>query len=77
MSVPSRDTLSAAAYLLAWAATLLDQFGGLPLVGDLGGIAMLVFLILEFPRQRRYAQILFLELTGIGLAGVAVAADPV
>ena len=32
---------------------------------------------MEFPRQRRYAQILFLALTGIGLIGVAIAADPV
>lgn len=76
MTRPSRDTASAAAYLFAWAATLLDQFGGLPLAGDLAGIAMLLFLILEFPRQRRYAQILFMALTGIGLVGVAIAADP-
>lgn len=75
--LPSRDTASATAYLLAWAATLLDQFGRLPVAGDLGGIAMLIFLILEFPRQRRYAQILFLALTGIGLIGVVIAADPI
>ena len=67
MTRSSRDTFSATAYLLAWAATLLDQFGRLPAAGDLAGIAILVFLILEFPRQRRYAQILFLALTGIGL----------
>ena len=77
MTLPTRNTASATAYLLAWAATLLDQFGHLPVAGDLAGIAMLVFLILEFPRQRRYAQILFLALTGIGLIGVAVASDPV
>jgi hypothetical protein len=77
LTVPSRDTLSASAYVLAWAATLLDQFGHVALAGDLAGIAILVFLILEFPRQRRYAQILFLALTGIGLIGVATAADPV
>ncbi len=71
------DRISAAAYVLAWAATLVDQFGGLPFAGDIGGIAMLIFLVLEFPRQRRYAQVLFLALTGVGLAGVAVAADPV
>jgi hypothetical protein len=75
--LPSRDTASAAAYLLAWAATLLDQFGRLPVAGDLAGIAMLVFLILEFPRQRRFAKILFLALTGIGLVGVFIAADPI
>jgi hypothetical protein len=66
----------ASAYVLAWAATLLDQFGKLPAAGDLAGIAMLVFLVVEFPRQRRYAQVLFLALLGIGLCGVVVAADP-
>jgi hypothetical protein len=70
-------TLSATAFVLAWAATLLDQFAGLPAAGYVGGLAMLVFLILEFPRQRRYAQILFLALTGVGMAGVVSAADPV
>ena len=77
MTAPSRDTLSASAYVFAWGATLLDQFGHLPFAGDMAGIAILVFLILEFPRQRRYAQVLFLALTGIGLVGVATAADPV
>lgn len=77
MTAPSRDTLGAGAYVFAWGATLLDQFGHLPFAGDMAGIAILVFLILEFPRQRRYAQVLFLALTGIGLIGVAVAADPV
>jgi hypothetical protein len=76
LNTPTRDTISATAYVLAWAATLLDQFAGLPVAGDLAGLAMLVFLILEFPRQRRFAKILFLALTGIGLMGVAVAADP-
>jgi hypothetical protein len=75
--LPSRDTASATTYLLAWAATLLDQFGRLPVAGDLAGVAMLVFLILEFPRQRRFAKILFLALTGIGLVGVVIAADPI
>jgi hypothetical protein len=46
-------TLSATAYLVAWAATLLDQFSRLEAPGDLAGFAMLVFLVLEFPRQRR------------------------
>jgi hypothetical protein len=73
----TRDRLSASAYLLAWAATLLDQFARLPLAGDIGGIATLIFLILEFPRQRRFAKILFLALTGIGLIGVVTSAHPV
>ena len=72
----ARNVWSAGAYVFAWAATLLDQFGGLPVAGDLAGIAMVVFLLMEFPRQRRYAKILFLALTGIGLVGVAIANDP-
>ena len=73
----TRDSLSASAYCFAWAATLLDQFGHWPIAGDAAGVAILAFLLLEFPRQRRYAQILFLALTGIGLVGIAVANDPV
>jgi hypothetical protein len=68
--------LSAWAYVFAWAATPADQFLGLPWAGDAAGMAMLLFLLLQFPRQRRYAQVLFLALTAIGLCGVVVAADP-
>lgn len=64
-------------YIFAWAATLLDQFAGLPVLGDIAGVAILAFLLREFPRQRRYAQVLFLVLAGVGMAGVAVAADPI
>lgn len=62
---------SAWAYLLACGAILAHQFVGVPGAGWLAGLAMLLFLILEFPRQRRYAQILFLVLTGAGLLAVA------
>lgn len=67
---------SASAYLLAWLATLLDQFVALQIAGNVAGIAILIFLILEFPNQRRYAQVLLLALTAIGLAGIAIATDP-
>jgi hypothetical protein len=73
----TRSTISASAYLVSWAATLLDQFAQVPAAGDLAGIAILVFLILEFPRQRPFAKILFLALTAIGLCGIALAPDPV
>ena len=73
----TRDTAAAAAYLFAWAATLLDQFGHIPIAGDLAGIAILVFLVLEFPRQRRYAKILFLALTAIGMVGVVTSPEPI
>jgi hypothetical protein len=69
-------SVSACAYLFAWAATLLDQFAHLPLVGDAGGLAMLLFLLLQFPYQRQYARILFIALTAIGLVGVAAAPHP-
>ena len=38
--------------------------------GKSAGIAMLLFLLLEFPNQRRYAQVLFLALVAIGMLGV-------
>ncbi len=68
--------ISASCYIFAWAATLLDQFAGLPVVGDAAGLAILVFLLREFPRQRRYAQVLFLAMAGIGMAGVLASVDP-
>ena len=69
--------ISASCYVFAWAATLLDQFAGMPVAGDAAGLAIVVFLLREFPRQRRYAQVLFLTMAGIGMAGVAASADPV
>jgi hypothetical protein len=69
--------LSASCYALAWAATLADQLLRLPRAGDLAGVAILLFLLLEFRNQRRYAQVLFLALFAIGMVGVALAADPV
>lgn len=71
------SAFSASAYVLAWAATLVDQFGHLPVAGDLAGMSMLVFLVCEFPRQRRFAKILFLALTGIGMIGIILADHPV
>ena len=69
--------ISAWLYIGAWAATLLDQFGGLPMIGNAAGLAILGFLLIQFPRQRRYAQVLFLAMAGIGMAGVAASHDPV
>ncbi len=67
--------MSACCYVLAWAATLADQLLHLPLAGDVGGMAILLFLLLEFRNQRRYAQVLFLALSAIGMVGVALASD--
>ena len=67
--------LSAWCYVLAWAMTLADQLLHLPLAGDVGGVAVLLFLLLEFRNQRRFAQVLFLALFAIGMVGVALASD--
>lgn len=69
-------TPSAWLYLFVWVAVLVDQLLHVPAAGEAAGMAMLGFLLLEFPRQRRYAQVLFLGLCGIGLLGVVRAADP-
>jgi hypothetical protein len=68
--------MSAWCYVLAWAATLAAQLLHIPLAGTLAGLAILAFLLLEFPNQRRYAQVLFLGLVGAGLIGIAAAAHP-
>jgi hypothetical protein len=68
--------LSAWCYVIAWTATLSDQLLHVPHAGDLGGVAILLFLLLEFPKQRRYAQVLFLALFAIGMVGVVFAAQP-
>ena len=76
LAVPSTARAAACCYGFAWAATLVDQFAHVPAIGALGGMAILGFLLLEFPNQRRYVQILFLALVGAGLLGVARATDP-
>lgn len=68
--------MSAPLYILTWAGTLLDQLGGLRWAGNAAGVFLLAFLLLEFPRQRRYAQAVFLSLLAIGLLGIARADDP-
>ena len=67
--------MSAPFYILAWAGTLADQLAGWRWAGNAAGLCLLAFLLLEFPRQRRYAQCVFLALSAIGLLGIANAAD--
>ena len=69
-------TLSSRAYAAVWAGALLDQFGGLAIAGQAAGMLMLAFLLLEWPRQKTFAKVLFIGLTAIGLIGVARATDP-
>ncbi|MGA3402455.1 MAG: hypothetical protein ABSC95_24865 [Acetobacteraceae bacterium] len=81
MSFPAirslRASPSAWCYTFVWAATLADQLLRVPPLGNAAGMAMLLFLLLEFRNQRRYAQVLFVALVAIGMLGVARAADPV
>ena len=67
---------SAWCYAFAWLATLADSLLHVHPLGDAAGMAMLLFLLLEFRNQRRYAQVLFCALVGIGMLGVARAIDP-
>ncbi len=72
---------SSRCYALAWAGALAGQAPGLRWVGDLAGLALLGFLLLEFPRQRRYARVVLLGFSAAGLVGIVLAArrgvDPV
>jgi hypothetical protein len=70
------ERFSAWCYVFAWAATLADRLLGLPTAGLAAGLAVLAFLLLEFPNQRRYAQAVFLGLLGVGMAGVVLSAEP-
>lgn len=74
-AVTSR-TVSSWAYAAVWVGALLDQFLGLIWAGQAAGLLMLLFLLLEFPRQKRFAMGLFLGITTIGLIGVARADHP-
>jgi hypothetical protein len=69
--------MSAWCYVLAWAATLAAQVFHVPYAGELAGLAILTFLLVEFRNQRRYAQALFLAMLAIGMAGVAASPHPV
>lgn len=64
------------AYALAWIATLAQQFLRMPGAGTVAAVAIVVFLVMEFPRQRRYAQVVFVALTAAGMVGVAMSAHP-
>lgn len=52
--MPARASLSATAYLLAWALILVNSFAGLTRAGDITEVALL----LDFPRKRRFTLLL-------------------
>ncbi len=64
---------SARCYALAWAGSLVGLLPGLSWVGDIAGLALLGFLLLEFPRQRRYARAVLIGFSAAGLAGIGLA----
>jgi hypothetical protein len=68
--------MSAWCYVLAWAATLAAQLFHLPNAGHAAGLAILLFLLIEFHKQWRYAQVLFLGMLAVGMIGVATAPHP-
>ncbi|HEY1933331.1 MAG TPA: hypothetical protein VGG99_15065 [Acetobacteraceae bacterium] len=71
-----RPSLSAWCYSFAWIASLADQVLHVQVLGTAAGIAMLLFLLLEFPNQRRYAQVLLIALVAIGMVGIIPSRHP-
>jgi hypothetical protein len=63
-------------YLAAWVGTLADQLAGVRQAGVAAGLALLAFLLVELPRQKRALRLVFAALVAVGLAGVALAAEP-
>ncbi len=63
--------LSSWLYIFVWAATLLDQLDGLPWAGDAAGLALVAFLLLQFPHQRLYARVFLVAMAALGAVGLA------
>jgi len=55
---------------------LLDQLGGVRWAGNGAAGAILLFLVLEFGRQRRVIRVLLTVLVAIGMTAIAVAPEP-
>ena len=65
---------SGVCYALVWLGTLASEIAGLPLAGDAAGLFLLLFLALEWPRQRRYARLVLLGFSAAGGLGIVLAA---
>jgi hypothetical protein len=63
-------------YLTVWAGVLTGALSGWVPAADVAGLALLAFLLVEWPNQRPYARVLFIGLVGAGVAGVFVSAHP-
>ena len=69
--------MSGIIYLIAWASTLGDQLFHVPGASAVAGAAIMLFLALEFGRQRRLVRVVLIVLIAAGLVAVAYAPDPI
>ena len=69
--------MSGIIYLIAWAGTLGDQLFHVAGAGVVAGTAIILFLALEFARQRALVRAVLIVLIAAGLVAVACAPDPV
>ena len=67
---------SAWLYTFVWALSLAGQLYGKPALGHVAGMLLAVFLVLELPRQRRYAQVFFVAMALLGTAGLLTTLHP-
>ena len=70
-SLGNGSVLASWLYIFVWLASLLDPLAGLPVAGDAAGLALVAFLLLQFRSQRRYGQVFFLAMAGLGALGLA------
>ncbi len=68
--------MSGIVYLIAWAGSLGDLLFHLPGAGLIAGIAIMLFLALEFGRQRPMVKVVLVVLIAAGVIAVGVAPDP-
>ncbi len=68
--------MSGIVYLIAWAGSLGDLLFHLPGAGLIAGIAIMLFLALEFGRQRSMVKVVLVVLIAAGVIAVGVAPDP-
>ena len=69
--------MSGIVYLIAWAGSLGDLLFHLPGAGLIAGMAIIVFLALEFRRQRPLVRAVLVLLIAAGIVAVACAPDPI
>ena len=68
--------MSGIVYLIAWAGTLGDLLFHQPGAGLIAGVAIVLFLALEFGRQRPMVRAVLIVLVAVGVVAVTCAPDP-